>query len=265
MTSIPLFLSRFTRAAAAFNISLRWVERFLGLLFDLRGGIFVTEGMRFEIPKGLTTRQYRGRFMVGAHEWNERRLITRYLSADAQVLELGGGWGVVSCVINKRLRNPKAHVVLDADPRAISVLTRNRAANGAGFAVVHGVVSSRAKERVYLSPSVGSSSLVCGKPGRAQVKAPGYSIRALEQQHGLAFTCFVVDIEGAELQWAQDNREALSRVELLVLEVHPRKLSAHQLAELEALLRGCGLHRIDRLYEVEVWRRQPFIGDHGQL
>ncbi|MDX5594183.1 FkbM family methyltransferase [Pseudovibrio sp. SPO723] len=258
MTSIPYLVTRLTRAAAYFHINLRPVERFLGYLFDLKGGVFVTEGLRFEIPKQFTSSASRGRFMVGAHEWNERRLITRYLSSDAHVLELGGGLGVVSCVINRRLADPARHVVLDADPRAVTALTQNRNLNGARFSIVHGVISAREQETVYLAPTIGGSSL-CRRQGRKTVKVPGYSIEELERQHDLSFDCFIVDIEGSELRWAEENKDALRQVQLLVLEVHPTKLSEAELVRLRNLLRECGLFLIDELYEVEVWRRQPLI------
>jgi hypothetical protein len=48
------------------------VHPVLGLIFDLRGGRFKVGGCEIEVPKDLTTRTYRGCFMLGDYEAEER-------------------------------------------------------------------------------------------------------------------------------------------------------------------------------------------------
>jgi hypothetical protein len=55
------------------------VRPLLGLIFDLRGGRFKVDGCEIEVPKKLTTRTYRGCFMLGDYEAEERALIKRHL------------------------------------------------------------------------------------------------------------------------------------------------------------------------------------------
>ena len=77
----------------------------LGFIFDLKGGRFHVDGCAIEVPKHLTTRTYRGCFMIGDYEAEERALIKRYLRPDDTVLELGACIGAVSCTTNKLLKD----------------------------------------------------------------------------------------------------------------------------------------------------------------
>ena len=71
----------------------------------------------------------------------ERALIKRWLPNDLPVLEFGGGLGVVSCLVNRKLANPSRHVVVEADPGMISVLERNRNINGLNFTVINKAIA----------------------------------------------------------------------------------------------------------------------------
>lgn len=57
----------------------------------------------------------RGKFTADSYELPGRVLAKRYLSPMATVLELGGCIGVVSCVINRVLQQPRRHVVVEGN------------------------------------------------------------------------------------------------------------------------------------------------------
>ena len=82
-----------------------------GLLFDLKGGLYNTEGMNFRIAAAQFPRSYRSRLYFDIYEAPERALAHKWIHPDSSVLELGGCVGVVSCVVNKLLDQPKNHVV----------------------------------------------------------------------------------------------------------------------------------------------------------
>ena len=86
-----------------------------GCYFDIRGGMYLTDGLTFEVPREHTTRQMRGRFAVDTYERPERTLVSKYLPPRATVLELGGCIGVVSCTVNRMLDRPDKHVVVEAN------------------------------------------------------------------------------------------------------------------------------------------------------
>lgn len=57
-----------------------------------------------------------------------------FIPSDSVVLELGSRYGIVSCLINKGLKNPKHHLVM-TDDRYIDVLTKNRDKNNCQFQI----------------------------------------------------------------------------------------------------------------------------------
>ncbi|WP_310619245.1 FkbM family methyltransferase [Flexibacterium corallicola] len=251
-----VLLSKVTRTAKRRGWHLKPVEEVMGSMFDrFFGGIFRTDGQSFVIPSEGTSKQFRGRFLLGSHEWNERKLVQNYMPREAKVLELGGGLGVVSCFVNRRLSNPKNHVVVEPDPRSLAALKQNRIRNKAEFHIAYGVISRHKEAPFFLFPtSCGSSSRP--KPRTRKTVVPGLRIDALQKQYSITFDTFIIDIEGAELVLVRQNRQWFKRVNLVIMEVHPDRLSSEKLEKLRELLIGCGLNLTKAVFEVEVWQRR---------
>src|SRR5262249_50614366 len=122
-----------------------------GVYFDVFLGRYHSEGMTFEIPKEHTDLAMRGKFTADTYELPERALAKRHLPPTATVLELGGCIGVVACVINHILQQPRRHVVVEGNPSIIPVLKRNRDLNGCAFQIVHGVVTQSPQPRMSVA------------------------------------------------------------------------------------------------------------------
>ena len=225
-----------------------------GAVFDALGGEFRCGGQRFHVPRDLTTRAFRGRFLAGLYELPERRLLARHLPAEATVLELGGCLGVVSCLANARLRDRTRHLVVEANPALIPWLHRNRDRNGAGFAIEHAVVARGAPERPFWPGGnivAGSATRQRGQP----LLVPARSVEALEQAHDLRFDTLLMDIEGGELEVLQDNPALLSRARLVLLEFHPMFIGEAACEAGRAALRAAGLVLAGRFALAEAWVR----------
>src|SRR5262245_30697328 len=115
-------------------------EKLKIFIFDIKlllSGIWATyvkkdyelDGLSFVIPQEMTDFKFRGRFVRGSYEKEERRHLKKYIDADATVLELGACLGVVSCLTNVLLTDPRKHVVVEANPLLISWIERNRELN----------------------------------------------------------------------------------------------------------------------------------------
>src|SRR5687768_5221852 len=76
-----------------------------GWYFDVFMKRFRAENCFFEIPEQLTTRPGRGYFALDQYENVERRLVSKYITGTEHVLELGACIGVVSCIVNSRLKD----------------------------------------------------------------------------------------------------------------------------------------------------------------
>ena len=102
--------------------------------------VFV-EGRRFSAPRHLVDHELRCRFLFGRYERPERELLRTYIEPARPVIELGGGLGVIACLINRRLHDPERHVVVEANPSLLPVIDANRRRNDARFSIVHGAIA----------------------------------------------------------------------------------------------------------------------------
>lgn len=83
------------------------------------------------------------------YEREEQIDVWKFIPKHANVLELGGRYGMVSCVINHKLENREAHVVVEPDLSVQRALLWNRDKHKCSFHVWPGILSKR---QLYLYP-----------------------------------------------------------------------------------------------------------------
>ena len=231
----------------------RAVRPVLGLIFDLRGGKFRVDGCEIEVPKDLTTRTYRGCFMIGDYEAEERELIRSYLRPEDSVLELGACIGAVSCTTNKLLADKSRHVVLEANPKLIPMLEHNRNVNGCGFTVLNRAASQEKSVTFYLNDEFivgGTTHRVSQHP----VTVEGSSLEALDREFG-PFTALVVDIEGGEAEVLPPSGEFLAKCRVVVWETHDWACGVERTEACRRALADVGLKYVATAGDTEAWVR----------
>jgi len=221
-----------------------------GCYFDLSGSKYRTEGLAFQIPREHSTRAMRGRFAVDTYELPERQLVRKHLPPEARVLELGGCIGVVSCLINRLLQNSRSHVVVEANPFLIPFLSGNRDLNGAAFSIEQCVVSRSHDATLVISANMDGSRI-----GGSGIAVPTRTFEYIESKYGINFDALVMDIEGAESDFIRENREALHRMNFVLVEFHPSVVGETEVSYLRGILIDCGLQKLDQKLTTEVYRR----------
>jgi FkbM family methyltransferase len=221
-----------------------------GLYFDVFLGRYRTEGMTFEIPKEHTDLAMRGKFTADTYELPERVLAKHYLPPTAAVLELGGCIGVVACVINHVLQQPRRHVVVEGNPSIIPVLKRNRDLNGCAFQIVHGVVTQSPQPRMSVGLVMDSNQVA-----NTGVEVPALSIEYLESTYAMRFDALVMDIEGAEYNVLRENANHLPSLNTAIIEFHPWLIGEARTAQLYRLMSEAGLRKVDEMLSTQVWLR----------
>jgi FkbM family methyltransferase len=221
-----------------------------GLYFDVFLRRYRTEGMTFEIPKEHTDLAMRGKFTVDTYELPERVLAKRHLPRTATILELGGCIGVVACVINHLLQQPRRHVVVEANPSIIPTLRRNRDLNGCAFQIVHGAVTHRSQPRMSVGKVMDSNQLA-----NIGVEVPALSIESLESTHSLRFDALVMDIEGGEYNLLHENCDRLSSLNAAIIEFHPDLVGEAKTGQLYQLMNDAGLRKVDQMLTTSAWLR----------
>lgn len=224
-----------------------------GLLFDLKGGLYNTEGMNFRIAAAQFPRSYRSRLYFDIYEAPERALAHKWIHPDSSVLELGGCVGVVSCVVNKLLDQPKNHVVVEANPSLIDILRGNRDANGCSFQIENRIVSRGPDAEFYIGNIMTANSKDSGVGTPIRVKAD--TLEALEDRHAVKFDTVILDIEGGEFDFFTENAARLADMRLIILELHRGILTAEQVEQCYDILKRAGLKQVDVREQTEVWAR----------
>jgi FkbM family methyltransferase len=140
---------------------------------------------------------------ISQHERDEQDHARYAIRPDSVVLELGARYGVVSCVINKILNNPKNQVSVEPDPRVWDILEKNRDTNGCTFEIVRGLIS---KVPVRLSFDLMPSGLATkAVPSGGHINAETFTLEEIQAKYGLKFDTLVADCEGGLGPFFEEN------------------------------------------------------------
>jgi FkbM family methyltransferase len=237
---LPRLVWELTRRVTARNL-------LFGIIFTLVVRKYRTDGMVFEIPGKLFPLRDRSSLLFDKYERAERVACETHVRSTDRVMEFGGGAGIISCSINRKLANPEAHVVVEANPEALPYLHRNRMRNAARFMIVHGVVSPKEIEKMHFGKALSEIS-----QESPETRIPGVSPAELHRRYG-PFNVLVMDIEGAELYVATDHRDLLRGYRLIILELHPSIIGEEACDRIRAIFSSCGFERSGERSCVEAW------------
>jgi hypothetical protein len=234
------------------RIAIRAAKVAAGSYFDVFRRFYRTDGMIFYVPREQTTLSLRGKFVVDTYELPERTLVKRHLRRGATVLELGGGIGVLSCLINRRLDasltkraylsapwrwrtlrrsiawhlmplwEPTSHLVIETNPNLIPVLERNRHINHANSRIENCVISRGNVANIAISRDMDSS----------------------------------MDIDGGEATFILQNIDKLRQIQFLMAEFHPDTIGDPMVDRLRGVLRSAGLEKVDDILANEIYARR---------
>ena len=212
--------------------------------------------MRFKLPHDMMPMGFRSRFFFDTYELGERNLCKKHLSRHDAILELGACIGVVSCVCNRLLGNPKKHVVVEANPTLIPWLEKNRSLNEAEFHIEHGMLSKTSDGTFRIDEFIvsGSANTTTG----TIVEVPVFDLEFVCQKHDFIPSAIVMDIEGGEADFLLDNRNWLEQhpeVRTMIVEMHPFIVGKEAIGKSKEILAALGFSRIENIGLVEAWTR----------
>jgi FkbM family methyltransferase len=192
----------------------RWIE-FLGNRVKI-------DGLTFNVDNPLIRREHKSTIYFGIYEEPERRFVRRFLRAESTVIELGGSIGVVSCMINQKLAEPRRHVVVEANPMLVPTLHRNRELNKCEFRVVNAAIAYGVTEVAFSSRGhfLMGSLASCDDPDAQRV--PACTLQQLLGDLAETDMVLVSDIEGAEIALVEHDGDLIaSRFGMIIMETHP--------------------------------------------
>jgi len=186
--------------------------------------------------------------LKGEYEGQERFASKHYIRRDIPVVELGGSIGVVACLLNRRLKNPAKHVVVEANPQILPRLLENRNRNHCRFEILHGAAGVVGDSiQLYLGENALSASAITIAP--ESVEVPAVRLTDILESRGFKRCAVVCDIEGAELELLRAEMDTFSsRVEVFIVEFHPGISGPESVEGARVLLKDHGF--------VETWHER---------
>ena len=236
----------------------RWCCRdheLLGRVVELRGNWVRLDGCLFDVSHPEIPRALRARLLQGRYEYSERQLLKHWLNPKSPVIELGGGIGVVSTLVNRRLLEPAHHVVVEANPALIPVIKRQMVMNDAHFTVVNAALDYSGAATVPLQIA---RDFLSGRTGEASglgIRVPAITLRQLLRRYPWTGATLICDVEGAETELVEREGELLRlHCDALVIEVHPKVRSAARCEALFTRLEGFGFRKVASVGKVHAFR-----------
>uniref|UniRef100_A0A6C0KVA9 Methyltransferase FkbM domain-containing protein n=1 Tax=viral metagenome TaxID=1070528 RepID=A0A6C0KVA9_9ZZZZ len=135
----------------------------------------------------------------------EQEMIAKYLPNECCVLEMGGESGTTSLIINKILKDPTKHVLVEPSQNSIPKLIKTQEIYQTQFKVAHGFVGRNRSSHEALWDECKYRQM--------------FDLCDLEKMVGQPFDVLVVDCEGAFYNILEDMPEILDSVKLIIIEM----------------------------------------------
>ena len=234
-------------------------------IFVSNDEVFSPHGISITIPKDadidIRYLLARGR----PYEAPEAEMVRKYISIGMSVIELGGCYGIISALIRKQIGPDAQHIIVEADPSLAKVCASNanlENTNNLAEVVVAAIDYSGAK-KITFSPGQNAHG------GRvANDEERGFTVPTTtltEQVSKLVENEYVLvcDIEGAELDLCQNEKSALSKAYLVILETHPKIYPGKKLDynQIQTNIENAGLVEIEKLGAVVCFASKTAIKD----
>jgi len=229
----------------------------------MRGNAVEIEGCSFSLASPAITTESKSKFMLNQYERPEREAVRRFVDPELPVVELGGSIGVVSCLTNRKLRNPERHVVVEANPGLVPLLLLNRDRNGCRFTVLPRLVAyGRDHAPFYASRGnfvIGSGTGMEGRPDVDVVGVDTVSLRSIVEENSFERCTLICDIEGGESDLFRYESDIVrDRVATLILEVHEWAMSKERVEEVLKGIEALGFRTVFSEADTYAFQKEVF-------
>ena len=190
----------------------RWAERL--------GNRTCVDGLSIYLDNPLLPVYFKGILVLDKYEKDERQVIEEYLPEGEPVIELGASIGVVSCKVNRRLKAPEKHVVVEANPELIPTLQKNRDINGCKFAIIEAAIGYGSDTVTFFSNGMSlAGSIYLGGGEKWEVSTK--SLQSIAEEAKFDRFTLICDIEGSEIGMLEHEMDFIrEHVGLLLMETH---------------------------------------------
>jgi FkbM family methyltransferase len=184
-------------------------------------------------------------------EVTEQFLADKYIEENDIVLELGGRYGSVSCIINSKLNNKKNQVVVEPDDRVWDALEKNKKINNCEFIIVKGFISEKKLSLINLDKCFGGYGATSIQDISSNI--PNYCLSEIKTLYNINnFNVLVADCEGFLETFLDENQSILENLRLLIFEEdYPEKCNYEKIKK---NLTKVGFILIEKKGQQNIWK-----------
>jgi len=179
------------------------------------------ENLKFIIDKEEVA-PYRKNIIMKRHERKEVELIKKYLPPKKDIIELGGGIGFISCLVNKRIKKNQKHIVVEANKEIVPILKKNREINNCNFKIEEKAYSPTLNNvNFYKKEEHLSSSTINPKEKIGSEKVQTINLNKICSKYNISDFILIADIEGEEIELINNELDLLEdKCEIIIIELH---------------------------------------------
>jgi FkbM family methyltransferase len=163
----------------------------------------------------------------GSYELNERVLIKEVISKGDQIIELGGSIGIVTAIMSEAVGEKGLVVAVEA-AKELVVNSRKwlepkgnvKIVNGIGFPVATTPDKYLNVDFSFIGDSLGGRVNLEKKPKDLNNQVKVYDLNMLSKEYDIIPNILVLDIEGSEIVFEEDNIEIPESIEYIIVEMH---------------------------------------------
>ena len=178
-----------------------------------------------------------------AQEVAEHTLVKRWIPRDATVLEMGARYGTTSCAISRALGNSGKQVAVEPDERVWNAISQNRATHNCNFILHRGIVGGGG----YVLSGLQYGKRAHREKGISGI--PHLTMAEAERVYGLRFDTLLIDCEGCVNSFLKENPDALTNIQLILLEADQPKTIDYR--KVITTLAKHGFEVVDKFQEVD--------------
>lgn len=230
---------------------LRINNKYVGKLVECLGNKVRMDGFVYYVSTPTITTEHKGTLFFGLHEIEEREQVKKFLPSDKYVIELGGGLGVISCLANKRLNQPRNHIVFEANAGMIDVLEANKEKNDCQFVTLNKAIAYGVEWIEFSNEEHFTASRLSNDNKSVDVsRVTAVTLADIVDEFNIGEFSLISDIEGAEQYIIDNELELLSdKCKSIIIEMHPLFIGEDRVAELLQKLGSKGFSIVDQMQD----------------
>jgi FkbM family methyltransferase len=208
-------------------------------------------GVLVGTSKAATPHSVRNALFKGVYEEHECDIVERIVKRGDRILEIGAGIGLVS-LLATQLAGEGQVLSCEANPALERLIRANYALNGWKPNLRMGAVAASAgKVSFHQNDNLLSSSRIDRKLAGQTITVESHSINDLLAAH--AANIIIMDVEGSETELLASAD--LSRVESIIVEMHPHIVGQAEIDELLGKLKSDGFVVNDQRHKTFLLQR----------